>query len=115
MSEVKYETQDTVGDQIVRLTMLDHIGRWCVMALCGGRLQVSGPHALEFLDSAAGHIVEVSYDRVPDAYTVRRLFRRGGKTWEKGVVTHVYAEQLPDVCFAASCWADTPFGGVSPA
>jgi len=98
----------------IRRTMLDQIGRMTVLAICGGRLQATGLYTIEFKDSSAGHIVEVTYDSVPDAYTVRRLFRRGGKTWIKGEMDHVYADQLSDACYTASCWNGTPFGNDYP-
>ena len=98
----------------IRATMLEHIGAHTVLAICGGRLKVTDFCRIEFRDSSGGHFVEVTYDQVPDAYTVRRLFRRGTKTTIKGEMTHVYAEQLADACYTASCWDGTPFGNGHP-
>ena len=96
----------------IRRTIIEQIGAMTVLAICGGRLKATGLYTIEFKDSSAGHLVAVTYDRATDLYTVERLYRRAGKTWNKGTRTGVYCDQLSDACYEASCWNGTQFGTI---
>jgi hypothetical protein len=49
-----------------------------------------------------------------DTYTVRRVFRRGGRAWVKGEARGVYCEQLSETAYRASCYVNVRFGGHDP-
>jgi phage terminase large subunit-like protein len=54
----------------------------------------------------------VTYNPVPDTYTVERSFRRGLKEWIKGRADNVYYDQLPEQVYRAGCFNDDwPEGG----
>ena len=91
-------------------TALQQIGRMNVLAISGGRAILSEGRLV--LPVAKGYRVEVEYDAVPDAYTVRRVFVRGGKRFVKGEVDHVYAPEVGEAAYRASCYEDA-FAGVT--
>ena len=83
-------------------TALEQMGRMNVLAISGGRVMLD--EGTLVLPVGQGYRVEVDYDTVPDAYTVRRVFVRGGKRWVKGEVGYIYAPSLGDVAYRASCY-----------
>ena len=97
--------------QIFR-TMERQIGRVTIRAISGGRVNRTGYTTLS-LPVAYGYSVEVEYVEGRDLYTVRRMFVRGAKRWIKGEVTHVYAEDLGEIAYQASCFRDGEFGEVA--
>ena len=47
----------------------------------------------------------VTVDLAPgDTYTVRRVFKRGKKTWVKGERTGVYCDEVGEAAYYASCF-----------
>jgi hypothetical protein len=88
-------------------TLRSQIGRNTFLAICGGRSEIRDG-ALHMAVSS-GYRVVVSLEP-NDTYTVRRIMKRGVKIFEKGSMTDVYADQVSDVCWAASCYKNVEFG-----
>lgn len=94
-----------------RVTM-GQIGVGNYLAISGGRYKT--PHcngqcmALE-LPVGQGYTVRVTL-AANDTYTVQRIMRRGDKTWVKGTITDVYAEDLGETAYVASCYRNRSFG-----
>lgn len=89
-------------------TTLNQIGRMNLLAISGGRWSlVSGTLVLPV---GAGYSVEVDLDEGSDTYTVRRMFRRGGKAFPKGEQTYVYCDEVGEVAYRASSFRSYAFG-----
>lgn len=88
-------------------TLVQQIGRGNVLAISGGRIQVRETNVT--LPVHAGYRVTVDLAG-NDTYTVRRIFERGPKTWIKGEVDNVYADQLGEIAYQASCYVNVDFG-----
>lgn len=88
-------------------TTLRQIGHMNVLAISGGRVYRTG-EGIE-LPVSSGYTVRVTL-AANDTYTVQRIMRRGVKTWIKGTVTGVYAEDLGETCYVASCYKNRDFG-----
>ena len=87
--------------------LLAQIGRMNVICISGGRVE---PRATGVtLPVGAGYkvTVDLAFD---DTYTVRRVFKRGDKTWIKGEAIMVYADQVGEVAYRASCFRNGPWG-----
>jgi hypothetical protein len=99
----------TVFDRDVALRQ---IGRSTRLAVSGGLVYDRHPEHAAGESSVTALIFPVRYGyRVEvtmraDTYTVRRMFRRGGQTWEKARLEGVHAEQLADAVYRASCYRD---------
>lgn len=89
-------------------TTLNQIGRMNVLAISGGRVRARREPGADtdtlVLPVGAGYSVEVDLDVASDTYTVRRMFRRGGKAFPKGEATNVYCDELGEVAYQASCF-----------
>lgn len=83
------------------------IGFHTVAAISGGRVTIIGPSAID-LPVGSGYRVRIILE-ANDTYTVQRIYRRKIDT-VKGEVRDVYADELHDVAYAASCFRDGPFG-----
>jgi len=90
--------------------MKGQIGTMNILAISGGRVIHHTDGNTLSLPVANGYRVEVEYLPVPDVYEVRRVYVRGLKRWVKGTVTNVYATQLGDVAYDASCFQNVEFG-----
>lgn len=88
-------------------TMTEQIGRMNILAVSGGRRIAVAENILD-LPVGHGYRVRVIYKAVPDLYTVQRWFRRGAKEWLKGELTDVYADELGDAVYGASCYVSYP-------
>lgn len=84
-------------------TALQQIGRSTVLAISGGRTKIENGNLI--LPVSNGYCVEIEYDWT-DTYVVRRIFKRGDKRWVKGEVREVYAFNLSEVAYQASCFRD---------
>lgn len=91
--------------------VLAQIGRMNVLAISGGRVRLAD--GVVVLPVRYGYTVEVALT-FADTYTVRRVFTRGTQTWVKGEETNVYADEVGDTAYRASCYVNVPFGGVDP-
>lgn len=83
-------------------TTLAQIGRVTVFAISGGRVRSEGETLV--LPVGSGYSVEIDLDEGSDTYTVRRMFRRGGKAFPKGEQTYVYCDEVGEVAYRASCY-----------
>lgn len=92
-----------------KATTLMQLGRMNLLAISGGRVTQLSETTIS-LPVRQGYTVEIEYKPVPDLYEVRRMFRRGTKVWNKGTETGIYADQLGDTAYRASCYLDE-FGG----
>ena len=83
--------------------ILDQVGLRNILAISGG-LVIRHKDGLT-LPVGRGYAVDIRL--APQAtYTVRRVFARGGKVTTKGTMSDVYAEDLGEVAYYASCWVN---------
>jgi hypothetical protein len=87
--------------------LLRQIGMPALFAISGGRVQ-RRPTGVT-LPVSNGYRVTVDYDW-DDTYVVRRVFGRGGRIWIKGELRDVYADEVSEVAYQASCFRNGPFG-----
>ena len=88
-------------------TLVHQIGRGNIMSISGGLVQVR-PSGIT-LPVHSGYRVTVDL-AANDTYTVRRIFKRGAKEWIKGELTNVYAEDVGEAAYVASCYVNREFG-----
>jgi len=114
-----------VGDRVPSATrevspqvVAEQIGRWNIAAISGGRIAPHvgyDPEVGTFYDGVTmkvGHGYRVVVTLAGnDLYTVRRIFSRGGKDFDKGTVTDVFCDDVGDVAYYASCYQNVPFPG----
>lgn len=86
--------------------LVAQIGRGNLMAISGNRVQYTKDAVL--LPVGNGYKVEIVLE-ANDTYTVTRVFTRGAKRFEKGTMTEVYAEDIGDVAYYASCFRNVDF------
>lgn len=87
--------------------LLAQIGRMNIFAISGGRV---APHKTGVtLPVGSGYTVTVDL-AFDDTYVVRRVFKRGAKVWVKGEATNVYADQVGETAYRASCFRNGPWG-----
>lgn len=84
-------------------TLAAQMGRMNILAISGGRLYDSVYAAV--LPVSSGYHVVISLAG-NDTYTVRRVYCRAGKATIKHEWTDVYAEQVGDIAYTASCYRD---------
>jgi hypothetical protein len=73
-----------------------------IFAVSGGRARRVGNSSLG-LPCGAGFEVLVTLE-ADDTYTVRRLFKRGGKVFLHGERTDVYCDEVSEVVYFCSCF-----------
>lgn len=83
---------------------LSQIGRGTVLAVSGGRVHYGLRDAI-ILPIRYGYAVRITLSG-NDTYTVERIFTRSGVTTVKGERSGVYADELSDTVWAASCYRD---------
>jgi hypothetical protein len=86
--------------------LVAQIGRGNLMAISGSRVTYNDTCVV--LPVGNGYRVEIELAG-DDTYTVRRVFKRGAKTFDKGTMTGVYAEDIGDVAYYASCFRNVDF------
>lgn len=101
-------TKETIGQ------MLDQIGHLNVLSISGGRTQYnvrnSQGEALALdLPVSSGYKVRIYHDAT-DTYTVERVMVRGSKTFFKGEIRDVYAEEIGEVAYRAGMYKSFDFG-----
>ena len=95
-------------------TTLRQIGRMNIAAASGGRVSpITGPQGgnpigVE-LPVGSGYRVRV-YLADNDTYTVQRVYHTAARETVKGQVNDVFAEQLGEKVYDASCFVNVPFG-----
>ena len=86
------------------VTLISQIGSRNFLAISGGRVnRVSDDTVV--LPVAHGYRVAITLD-ADDTYTVRRIFTRGAKSWIKWERESVYADQVGEIAYRASCYLD---------
>jgi hypothetical protein len=93
--------EDNKGGVINSRTLLEQIGRMNWLALSGGRYEVF--NSTVFLPVSRGYWVAVTLTAADD-YTVSRIFIRAGKISVKETFEGVYAENISEVAYRASCY-----------
>lgn len=88
-------------DNDQRQTMIAQIGRMNIFAISGGIVHPL-PDGIE-LPVGCGYKVRVRYTPSDD-YTVERVFRRNGVDYSKGIETMVYAPEVGETAYRASCF-----------
>ena len=96
--------------------LLAQIGRGNIFAISGGRIQVWRTNdgkatRTVTLPVSNGYSVEI-YLAWDDTYTVTRQFKRKGEYINKGTVEGVYADNIGEVVYKASCFRSYEFGKV---
>jgi len=94
--------------------LLAQIGRGNIFAISGGRVQVWRTNdgkatRTVTLPVSNGYSVEI-YLAWDDTYTVTRQFKRKGEYINKGTVKGVYADNIGEVAYRASCFRSYEFG-----
>ena len=87
--------------------LLRQVGTMNLLSISGGRVQRRETGVT--LPISNGYRVTIDLT-VGDTYTVRRVFQRGAKTWVKGEQTNVYAEEVGETAYRASCFRNGPWG-----
>ena len=87
--------------------LLAQIGRMNILAISGGRVLRRATGVT--LKVGNGYSVTVDLD-FSDTYTVRRVFKRGAKTWIKGEQTNVYCDEVGESAYRASCFRNGAWG-----
>lgn len=90
---------EITGDE--RRTIRDQIGFMNVLAISGGKI-VPLKDGIE-LPVGRGYRVRVRLTPADD-YTVERVFVRGGKEWSYGKRDRVYADEVGNMAYWASCY-----------
>jgi len=104
-------TEDNWADCDTR-TLLATIGTRNVAAISGLRV-LQHKRGGVTLPVASGYKVTVDLAG-NDTYTVRRVLVRGTKVFLKGERTDVYAEDLGEAAYQASCYVNVKFGDHDP-
>lgn len=90
---------EITGDE--RRTIRDQIGMMNVLAISGGKITPL-KDGIE-LPVGRGYRVRVRLTPVDD-YTVERVFVRGGKEWSYGKRDGIYADEVGNMAYWASCY-----------
>jgi hypothetical protein len=88
-------------------TLVEQIGWGNVLAISGGRFQARETGVTLPVNQGYKVTVDLAAD---DTYTVRRIFVRGKKLWVKGESVGVYADQVGESAYRASCYVNVEFG-----
>lgn len=86
--------------------LVAQIGMPNIWAISGGR--ITRRETGVTLPVGSGYSVTVDLD-ASDTYVVRRVFKRGAKTWIKGEMTDVYADQVGEAAYEASSFRSYDF------
>ena len=84
--------------------LINQIGKGHLFAISGGRAQFSSEGAL-VLKVANGYAVRIVLEG-NDTYTVQRVFRNR----VKAAAFNVYADEVGEVAYVASCYFNRDFG-----
>ena len=93
--------------------LIAQIGRMNVLAISGGRVHSivddEGETVEVQLPVGKGYRVSITLGFM-DTWTVRREYVRKGVAIVKGVQEDVYADEVGEVAYKASCFVNVPFG-----
>ena len=93
--------------------LIDQIGRMNIFAISGGRVGVTKNNQGETVEVelkvGQGYRVSISLGW-DDTWTVSRQFVRKGVVSDKGTLTGVFADQVGEIAYKASCFVNVQFG-----
>ena len=93
--------------------LIDQIGRMNIFAISGGRVGITkndqGETVEMELKVGKGYRVSISLGW-DDTWTVSRQFVRKGVVSDKGTLTGVFADQVGEIAYKASCFVNVQFG-----
>ena len=93
--------------------MIDQIGRMNIFAISGGRVGVTKNNQGETVEVelkvGKGYRVSITLGW-DDTWTVSRQFVRKGIVSDKGTLTGVFADQVGEIAYKASCFVNVQFG-----
>jgi len=91
-------------------TIIQQIGKMNVLAISGGRVEVRKTGIT--LPVGQGYSVEIDLNFM-DLYDVKRVYTKAGERKVKGIVTDVYATEIGEIAYQASCFVNVEFGKVA--
>jgi len=93
--------------------LIDQIGRMNIFAMSGGRVGITKNNQGETVEVelkvGKGYRVSISLGW-DDTWTVSRQFVRKGVVSDKGTLTGVFADQVGEIAYKASCFVNVQFG-----
>ena len=93
--------------------LIDQIGRMNIYAISGGRVGITkndqGETVEMELKVGKGYRVSITLGW-DDTWTVSRQFVRKGVVSDKGTLTGVFADQVGEIAYKASCFVNVQFG-----
>ena len=93
--------------------LISQIGRMNIFAISGGRVGVTKNNQGETVEVelkvGKGYRVSISLGW-DDTWTVSRQFVRKGVVSDKGTLTGVFADQVGEIAYKASCFVNVQFG-----
>jgi hypothetical protein len=93
--------------------LIDQIGSMNIYAISGGRVGITkndqGETVEVELKVGKGYRVSISLGW-DDTWTVSRQFVRKGVVSDKGTLTGVFADQVGEIAYKASCFVNVQFG-----
>ena len=107
---------ESIGRPFNEDELIAQIGRMNIFAISGGRVGVDknddGETIKVELPVSNGYRVSIGLNW-NDTWTVSREFVRAGKVSNKGTLENVYADQVGEVAYQASCFRNVKFGEVA--
>lgn len=100
---VYFEFKKTCNNE----TLISQIGMGNIFSISGGRIQGRETGITMPVSNGYSVWIDLSWD---DTYTVSRVFKRSGKFIIKGTVEGVFAENVGEVAYEASCFVNVEFG-----
>jgi hypothetical protein len=107
MADMAEEAKERGYRKINAQELVEQIGKMNVMAVSGGRVQVRETGIT--LPVGMGYSVEIDLNFM-DLYDVKRVYNRAGDRTVKGVVEDVYATEIGEMAYKASCFVNVNFG-----
>ena len=93
--------------------LIDQIGRMNIFAISGGRVGITKNNQGETVEVelkvGKGYRVSISLGW-DDTWTVSRQFVRKGVVSDKGTLTGVFADQVGEIAYKASCFVNVLLG-----
>ena len=93
--------------------LINQIGHMNIFAISGGRVGITKNNQGETVEVelkvGKGYRVSISLGW-DDTWTVSRQFVRKGVVSDKGTLTGVFADQVGEIAYKASCFVNVQFG-----
>jgi len=87
--------------------LIEQIGHMNVLAISGGRVEIRETGIT--LPVGMGYSVEIDLNFM-DLYDVKRVYKRAGERKVKGIAEEVYAGNVGEIAYQASCFVNVNFG-----